>query len=80
MQFTQSSIQAIMGKLSGVQMNIAGGDGMMDVNGFRDTLRGASQGRLNEHEIMTIARFYQVSYFTCEYFHDLLINTCLKWK
>ena len=33
----------------------------MDVDAFRDTLRGASQGKLNEHEIMTVARFYQVS-------------------
>ena len=40
---------------------MTGGTGVMDVDAFRDTLRGASQGKLNEHEIMTVARFYQVS-------------------
>ena len=50
-----------MGKLAGTQIDISGGTGVMDVNSFRDTLRGASQGNLNEHEIMTVARFYQAS-------------------
>ena len=52
-----------MAKMAGLQMDVAGGSGVMGVDAFRDTIRGASQGQLNEHEIMSLARFYQVSYF-----------------
>ena len=60
-QFSQSNVQAVLGKLAGLQIDVAGGSGVMGVDAFRDTIRGASQGQLNEHEIMTLARFYQVS-------------------
>ncbi len=50
-----------MGKLGGVQFDISGGSGVMGVDAFRDTIRGLTQGRLNEHEIMTLARHYQVN-------------------